>query len=124
MGENLKKFREEMEGWNSAKLQNAEREYEEMNEKLLTEVSLSAPDVSEPIHVPITPISAPQFPINPIVQIPHSLGIVSDPELREMQERVSVLRKPYPGASIPPTSRVPMGFNFGQTGQTSVPPGF
>ena len=84
MGENLKKFREEMEGWKSTELQNAEREYGEMNEELLTEVSLSVPIVSEPIHVPITPVLAPQFPVNPTVQVPHSFGIVSDPGLQEM----------------------------------------
>ena len=84
MGENLKKFREEMEGWKSTELQNAEREYEEMNEELLTEVSLSVPAVSEPIHVPITLVSTPQFPVNPAVQGSYSLGIVSDPRLREM----------------------------------------
>ena len=81
MGDNLKKFREEMEGWNSTELQNAEKEYEEMNEELLTEVSVSISAVSEPIHVPITPISAPQFPVNPTVQVPHSFGNVSDPGL-------------------------------------------
>ena len=34
MGENLKKFREEMESWKSIELQNSEREYEEMNGEL------------------------------------------------------------------------------------------
>ena len=70
-----------MANWKSTELQNAEREHEEMNEELLTEVSLSVPAVSEPIHVPITPVSAPQFPINPTIQVPHSFGIVSDPRL-------------------------------------------
>ena len=93
-----------------------------MNEELLTEVPLSVPAISEPIHVPIAPISAPQFPVNPTVQVPHSFGIASDPRLREMQEWVSALCKPYLGASIPPTSGFPTGFNFGQAGKTSIPP--
>ena len=29
MGDNLKQFREEMEGWKTTELQNAEREFEE-----------------------------------------------------------------------------------------------
>ena len=100
MGENLKKFREEMEGWKSAELQNAEREYEAVNEELLTEVSLSIPAVTEPMQIPFTPVSAPQFPVNPTVPVSHSSGIASDPELREMQERLSAIRKPKSGASI------------------------
>ena len=59
MGENLKKFREEF--------QNAEREHEAINEELLTEVPLSVPAVPEPIQIPFTPVSAPQFPVNPTV---------------------------------------------------------
>ena len=113
-----------MEGWKSAELQNAEREYEEINEALLTEVSLSVPAVSEPIQIPITPVSAPQFAVNPTVPVSHSSGIASDPKLQEMQERVSALHKPYLGISIPPVSGVPMGFNFGQDGQANVPPVF
>ena len=58
MGENLKKFREEVEGWKSAELQNAEREYEAVNEELLTEVSLSVPAVTEPMQIPFPPVSS------------------------------------------------------------------
>ena len=51
-----------MEGWKSGELQNAERDYEAVNEQLLTEVSLSIPALTEPIQIPFTPVSAPQFP--------------------------------------------------------------
>ena len=51
MGDNLKQFREEMEGWKTTKLQNAEREFEEAEQEMLTEVSLSVPEISEPVNV-------------------------------------------------------------------------
>ena len=69
MGENLTKFREEMEGWKSAELQNAEREHEAVNEELLAEISLSVLAVTEPMQIPILPVSAPQFPVNPTVPV-------------------------------------------------------
>ena len=43
MGDNLKQFREEMEGWKTTELQNAEREFEEAEQEMLTEVSLFVP---------------------------------------------------------------------------------
>ena len=95
-----------------------------MNEELLTEVSLSVPAILEPIQIPIAPVSAPKFLVNPTVPISHSSGIVLEPGLREMQERVSALCKPYPEASILPISGVPIGFNFGQNGEANVPPVF
>ena len=82
MGESLKKFKEEMKGWKSAELQNAEREHEAVNEELLTEISLCVPAVTEPIQIPFTPVSAPQFLVNPIAPVSHSFGIASDPELQ------------------------------------------
>ena len=36
------------------------------------------PTVSEPIHIPITPVSAPQLPVNPTVQVPHSFECLCD----------------------------------------------
>ena len=87
-----------------------------MNEELLTEVSLSVPAVSEPIQIPITPVSAPQFLVNSIVPVSHSSRIALEPGLQEMQERVSTLRKPYPEASILPVLGFPKGFNFEQAG--------
>ena len=62
--------------------------------------------------------------MNPTVPVSHSSGIASDPELREMQERLAAIRKPKSGASIPPVSGVQQGFNFGQDGQANVPPVF
>ena len=67
LGENLKQFREEMEGWKSTELQNAEREHEAVNEELLTEVSLSVPAVTEPMQMPFTPGSS----------TPHCTNIIS-----------------------------------------------
>ena len=61
LGEKLKQFKEEMEGWKSTELQNAEREHEAANEELLTEVSLSLPAVTEPLQIPIPPVSHPSF---------------------------------------------------------------
>ena len=63
-------------------------------------------------------------PINPIVSIPASSEIISDPGLQSMQERLSAIRQPSSGPFIPPVSRAPQGFNFGQDGKTSVPPIF
>ena len=54
-------FREEMEGWKSTELQNAEREHETINKELLTEVSLSVPAIREPMQIPFTLVSAPSF---------------------------------------------------------------
>ena len=73
MGENLKKFREE--------IHNTEREYQEMNAELLTEVSPSVPAATEPMQTSFTPVSAPQFFVNPTRPVPSSSGISSDPEL-------------------------------------------
>ena len=118
MGENLKNFREEF--------QNAERDYEVVNEELLAEVPLSAPAVSGPSQISFTTVPTSQFPvpINPTVSIPSSSGIISDNGLQSMQERLSAIRQPGSGPFIPPVSRAPQGFNFGQDGQTSVPPIF
>ena len=73
MGESLKKFREEF--------QNAGREHEAVNEELLTEVPLSVSAVTEPMQTSFTPVSAPQFSVNPTIPVPSSSGISSDPEL-------------------------------------------
>ena len=49
MGENMKRFREEMEEWRNPDLQMvAEREHAHLNEELLQEVSLSIPVTSAP----------------------------------------------------------------------------
>ena len=109
MGENLRKFREEF--------QNTDRENEDMNEELLTEASLSVPAVTEPIQIPLTPISEPQFPINPTVPVSHSSGIASDSQLREMQERLSAICKPKSGASIRQYQGFSRDLILGKTGK-------
>ena len=88
MGENLKNFREEF--------QNAERDYEVVNEGLLAEVPLSVPAVSGPSQISFTTVPTSQFPVpvNPTVPIPSSSGITSDPGLQSMQERLSAIRQP------------------------------
>ena len=53
MGENLKKFQEEF--------QNAEREYEDMNDELLTEASLFVPAVSEQFRYQLPQFQHPNF---------------------------------------------------------------
>ena len=116
MGENLKNFHEEF--------QNAERDYEAVNEELLTEVPLSLPAESEPSQIPFTSVSASQFPVNPTVPIPSSSRINSDLGLQSMQERLSAICQPGSGPFIPLVSEVPQGFNFGQARQASVPPMF
>ena len=96
MGENLKNFREEF--------QNAERDYEAVNEELLAEVPLSVPAVSGPSQISFTSVPASQFPVNPTVPIPSSSGITSDSGLQSMQERLSAIRQPGSGPFIPPVS--------------------
>ena len=74
-----------MEGWKTTELQNAEREFEETEQEMLTEVSLSVPAISELVNVSVTPIGARlHFPENPSVSLPHFIGISADTELREM----------------------------------------
>ena len=63
----------------------------------------------------------PQFSVNPQTNVPYSVGNSADTELQEMQERISAIRKPYPGAPIIQVSRVQSGFNFGQAGQSIIP---
>ena len=38
-----------------------------------------------------------------------------------MQDTISALRKPYPGAPVPSAPRVQSGFTFGQVGQSKIP---
>ena len=62
MGENFKKQREDRELWQSPESQDAEREYAQMNQEVMEEVTLSVPAVTEPIPTSITPhVSVPNF---------------------------------------------------------------
>ena len=77
MGENAKKLQEVMVNWQSD-YQNAEREYEKMNEDLLQEVSLSVPAVTRPENAANPPIvslpqvSTPQFSVPQSVSVSQS----------------------------------------------------
>ena len=88
-----------MELWQSLEYEDAEREYEQMDQELMEEVTLSVPAISEPMttsvafHVSVPPISVPIS-----VNIPQSGGSAVDMEFRETWERVQALRKPYPSA--------------------------
>ena len=60
MGENFKNLREDMVTWQTD-YQNAEKEYEQMQQELLEEVSLSVPVVSGPKSVAVNPqFTSPQ----------------------------------------------------------------
>ena len=69
------------------------------------------PVISGPTEVPLTPsISASKVPVS----IPIVRGDSWDPLLREMQVRVSALRKPYLGAPVIVSEGVPGVFYFGR----------
>ena len=125
MDENMKRFREEMKEWRNPELQMAaEREHAHLNEELLQEVSLSVPVTSAPSqneNAPMsqnqTPSSVPQMQMNePVIvsEAPRQDAAVIDQELQEMRDRVSALKKPYPGASIFSSSNMQEGFQFGK----------
>ena len=55
LGEQFKQLQEDLEHWKPPAYQEAEREYEEMNQNLLQEVSLLVPAVTEPENAGIPP---------------------------------------------------------------------
>ena len=76
---------EEMEAWKTIGIQDAEREFEEIAQEMLEEVSLSVPIISQPMNVSVAPyVSAPQFSVKPHLTIPHSVGNSSDSSFRDM----------------------------------------
>ena len=78
LGEHLKQLRADLEHCKSPACQEAEREYEEMNQNLLQEVSLSVPVVTEPANAAIPPnVSMPRVFTAPIVAIPSSVNIIA-----------------------------------------------
>ena len=77
LGEHFKQLQAEMEHWKSPEYQEVEREYAELNENLLKEVSLTIPAVTEPPNVAgspnvITPpvFAAPEVPGSPSISAP------------------------------------------------------
>ena len=64
-----------MEYWKTPVYQEAEREYEQMNQKLLQKVSLSVPAVTEPENAVVSPnVSVPQVSA-PQVSVPQSINV-------------------------------------------------
>ena len=82
-----------------------------MEEQLQAEVPLFVLVVLGPTKVPVTTIfSIPHLPASFVpVLVPVAQKILSDSSLREMQEWVSVLYKPYPGALVIIPKGVPGG---------------
>ena len=121
LGEHFKQLQADLEHWKSPAYQEAEREYEEMNQNLLQEVSLSVPAVLEPANAAIPPnVSIPPVFTAPTVAIPSSANITATiKELETMGLHAewvqgTALQKPYPGAPIPSVDK---GFNLEKQGQ-------
>ena len=76
MGENFKQLRADMECWKTPAYQEAESGYEQMNQELLQEVSLSVPAATEPENAAVSPntsvppVYAPQFSVPQSVNVP------------------------------------------------------
>ena len=124
MGEKLKKLQEDMVNWLSD-YQHAEREYEQMNEDLLQEVSLSVSAVTRPetaANLPVVSlpqVTTPQFSAPQSVNVSQSAGQSVDAGLQAEWVTVQALKKPYPCAPLPPLTMGSKGFNVGSSGQDS-----
>ena len=96
-----------------------------MNEELLQEVSLSVPGVTRPETTANPPIvslpqvTTPQFSVPQSVNISQSAGQSADARLHAEGVTVQALKKPYPGAPLPPVTMGSQGFNIGSSGQDS-----
>ena len=128
LGENVKNMQEEMIAW-QAGYQEAEREYENMNEELLQEVPLPAlavrpQGVVNPSPVSVPPVQTSQFTVPSSEQLPQFSASPSMDETRQAKwAKLSALRKSYPGAP-PPANWVPEGFNVSsavQVSQATIP---
>ena len=78
LGDNFKKMQEDMVAWQTG-YQDAEREYQNMNETLLQEVSLLAPAVrpggaESPPIVSIPPVNTSHFTVAPAINVPQFSG--------------------------------------------------
>ena len=103
-----------MELWQSPDYQDTKREYAQMNQELMEEVTLSVPAVTEPILASVTShVSVPEFSAPIPVNVPHSRGNAVDTDLWETWEQGQALRKPYPGAPIVTSGGESVGFNSG-----------
>ena len=119
LGKNVKNMQEEMITW-QAGYQDAEREYQDMNEELLQEVPLPTPASRPEVFVNPPPVSIPpamtsQFKVLNAEHVPQlSAGPSMDESIQARWAKVSTLRKSYPGAP-PPANWVPEGFNISKS---------
>ena len=119
LGENVKNMQEEMIAW-QAGYQDAEREYQDMNEELLQEVPLptlavTPQGVVNPSLVSIPPVKTSQFTVPNAKQLPQSsAGPSMDESIQARWANLSALRKSYPCAP-PPANWVPEGFNVSKS---------
>ena len=92
-----------MEYWKTPAYQEAEREYGQMNQELLHEVSLSIPAVTEPENAAVSPdtsvpsVSATQFSVPQSINVPQTgEGSMNIPLCSEWVMG-QVLKNPIPG---------------------------
>ena len=124
LGEHFKQLQADLEHWKSPAYQEAEREYEEMNQNLMQEVSLSVPAVTEPENAAIPPnVSIPPVFTAPTIAIHSSANITATTNgletmgLQAEWVTGTALENPYPGAPIPSVDK---GFNLGKQGSRST----
>ena len=124
LGENMKNIQKEMDYWRNPEVMEAEEELECLHD----EVPLHIPASKRPENVTITlpedpsPFPAQRqnlFPIGGLEGISAASMAQNETEVRPsdgLEEKISALRKPYPGApvGIIHGDSVKMGFNFGQ----------
>ena len=121
LGEHFKQLQADLEHWKSPAYQEAEREYAEMSQKLLQEVSLSVPAVTEPETAAVPP-NAPILPVlsAPSVAVPSSENITAT--TKELEDKGlhaewvtgTALKLPHPGI---PMSSADKAFDLGKQGQ-------
>ena len=110
-----------MEHCKSPEYQEGEREYAELNQNLLQEVSLTVPAVTEPPNVAgspnvITPpvFAAPEVPGSPSVSSPMTTKDLGSMGLHAEWVQGTALEKPFPGGPLPPATK---GFTLGEQDQ-------
>ena len=121
LGEHFKQLQADLEHWKSPAYQEAEREYAEMEQNLLREVSLSTPAVTEPETAAISPNTSmlPVFSA-PSVAVPSSANFtVTTKELEARGLHAewvtgTALKLPHPGI---PMSSADKAFDLGKQGQ-------
>ena len=109
-----------MENWKSPEFQETAREYAELNENLLKEVSLTVPAVTEPPNVAGSPSVIPT-PVFAALEIAGSPSVSAPMTTRELDSmglhaewvQGTALQNPYPGAPPPSATE---GFNYGGKG--------